>query len=227
MNRLISILSILGLLTSCNPTDNQKKDSRATKSKTDSLVHIESFYIDQSEVNSNRYKEFYACPFDKFINDPKTSQLAKDIYLDNEWNLNNDEEALALLDSLTAMDKSSRQFYFKVVTLTYDKADGYFSEGLGNAGKEYVENNTHEFATHFDNNECCTNQDLETWAKIVMLEFSLIFSETEHKAMMDDFIKKLNKECTACSENQKETIKRFGAILNEEWKEFLIQPKRL
>lgn len=67
-----------------------------------------------NEINGgSEYKEFYNCNFDKFVNDPKTPKLAKDIYLDKEWNLNNDTEALALLDSLTAKDKTSRPFFLK------------------------------------------------------------------------------------------------------------------
>jgi hypothetical protein len=110
------------------------------KAKT---VHVDSSYIDSNEINDvggQPYKEFHNCNFDEFIADKKTPKLAKDIYLDNDWNLRNDNEALALLDSLTAKNNQSRPFYFKVVTKTYLKSDGYFSEGLGLAGKEYVEN---------------------------------------------------------------------------------------
>lgn len=40
-------------------------------------------------------------------------------------------------------------------TKTHKKSDGYFSEGLGLAGKEYVENNTKEFISNFDNKDMC------------------------------------------------------------------------
>jgi hypothetical protein len=110
MKLTVIIILTFGLLSCNNSADKNSVDNETAK---DSLVHIDSFYIDENEINGgSEYKEFYDCDFDKFVNDPKTPKLAKDIYLDKEWNLNNDTEALALLDSLTAKDKTSRPFYF-------------------------------------------------------------------------------------------------------------------
>ena len=161
------------------------------------------------------------CKIDQFLNGSNVPKLAKDIYLDNDWNLSNDNEALALLDSLTAKNKTSRPFYFKVVTKTYKKSDGYFSEGLGLAGKEYVENNTKEFIANFDDKTCFTDNDLTTWANIVILEFSISGEGEYDKPIIDDYIKKLKLNCKDCLPTQKENINRFSLTLKNEWKEFL------
>ena len=219
----LTVITILtfGLLSCNNPTDKNSVDNKTAK---DSLVHIDSFYINENEIKGgSEYKEFYDCDFDKFVNDAKTPKLAKDIYLDKEWNLNNDNEALALLDSLTAKDKNSRPFYFKVVTKTEKKSDGYFSEGLGYAGYNYVLNNTQEFASYFDNELCHTDSDLETWADIVIMEFSISGEGSYDKPIVDDYIKKLKSNCKNCSTTQKETINKFGLTLKEKWDEFLKQ----
>jgi len=184
-------------------------------------IHIDSIYIDSTEIGGDYNKEYRNCNFDNFIADKKTPKFAKDIYLDNDWNLSNDNKALALLDSLTAKNKTSRPFYFKVVTKTYKKSDGYFSEGLGLAGKEYVENNTKEFISNFDNKDCFTDNDLTTWAKIVILEFSISREGEYDKPIIDDYIKKLKSNCKECSPTQKENISKFGLTLKNEWKEFL------
>lgn len=212
------IISLFGLIACNNQTD---KNVVGEKAKT---VHVDSLYIDSNEINGaggKPFKEFHNCNFDNFIADKKTPNLAKDIYLDNDWNLSNDNDALALLDSLTAKNKTSRPFYFKVVTKTYKKSDGYFSEGLGLAGKEYVENNTKEFIANFDNKDCFTDNDLTTWAKIVILEFSISGEGEYDKPLIDDYIKKLKLNCRDCSPTQKENINKFGLTLKNEWKEFL------
>jgi hypothetical protein len=212
------IILLFGLVACNNRTDKNVVDEKA---KT---VHVDSSYIDSNEINDvggQPYKEFHNCNFDEFIADKKTPKLAKDIYLDNDWNLRNDNEALALLDSLTAKNKQSRPFYFKVVTKTYLKSDGYFSEGLGLAGKEYVENNTKEFITYFDNKDCFTDNDLTTWAKIVILEFSISGEGEYDKPIIDAYIKKLKSNSNDCSSTQKENINKFGLTLKREWKEFL------
>ncbi len=218
MKLTVIIILTFGLLSCNNSADKKTVDNETAK---DSLVHIDTFYIDQNEVNSNEYKEFHQCDFDKFLNDPKTPKLAKDIYLDKEWNLRNDTEALALLDSLTAKDKTSRPFYFKVVTKSEKKSDGYYSEGLGYAGYIYVLNNTQEFASYFDNKQCHTDNDLATWADIVIMEFSISGEGSYDKPIVDDYIKKLKSNCKDCSTAQKETINKFGLTLKEKWNEFL------
>src|SRR3989337_3274580 len=94
---LITILAF-GFFACNNSTD---KKSVVNETAKDSLVLADNSYNAKNEVNINEY----SCDFDKFVKDSKTPKLAKDIYLDNEWNLSNDNEALALLDSLTAKDK--------------------------------------------------------------------------------------------------------------------------
>ncbi len=215
------IIALFGL-TACNNRTDKTWGDEKTK-----IVHVDSLYIDSNEVNGSGgqpYKEFHNCNFDNFIKDKRTPKLAKDIYLDNDWNLSNDNEALALLDSLTAKNKTSRPFYFKVVTKTYKKSDGYFSEGLGLAGKEYVENNTQEFATYFDNEECFTDKDLETWADIVLLEIHLEqdnVETTKEEHLIYGYCRKLKKQSANYPETQRETISKFIKILNNKWGEFL------
>jgi len=218
MKLTVIIILTFGLLSCKNSADKKSVDNETAK---DSLVHIDTFYIDQNELNGNEYKEFHQCDFDKFLNNPKTPKLAKDIYLDKEWNLRNDTEALALLDSLTAKNKTSRPFYFKVVTKSEKKSDGYYSEGLGLAGYAFVLNNTQEFASYFDDKLCNTENDLAIWADIVIMEFSISGEGSYDKPIVDDYIKKLKSNCKDCSTTQKETINKFDLALKEKWSEFL------
>ena len=206
------IISLIGLTACNNRTDKNVVNEKAN------TIHIDSIYIDSTEIGGDYNKEYRNC---NFIADKKTPKFAKDIYLDNDWNLSNDNQALPLLDSLTAKNKMSRPFYFKVVTKTYKKSDGYFSEGLGLAGKEYVENNTKEFISNFDNKDCFTDNDLTTWAKIIILEFSISREGEYDKPIIDDYIKKLKSNCKECSPTQKENISKFVLTLKNEWKEFL------
>ena len=133
--KLVGIISLFGFVACKNKADKNIVDEKTKK------VHIYSVYRNSKEAGGD-YNEYHNCNFDNFIADKRTPKLAKDIYLDNEWNLNNGIEILALLDSLSAKNKTSRPFYFKVLTKAYKKSDGYFAEGLGLAGKEYLENNT-------------------------------------------------------------------------------------
>lgn len=218
------IILQFGLVTACNNRIDQKVVEKQNKT-----IRIDSLHTDSSKINRNgeeTYREIHNCNFDSFISDKKTPKLAKDIYLDNNWNLSNDKEALALLDSLTTKNRLSRPFYFKVITKTYKKSDGYFSEGLGLAGKEYVEKHTKDFASNFDNKDCFTNNDLETWADIVLLEIQLQqdnIETTKEEHIIYGYCRKLKKQSENYADTQKETISKFTKILQIKWREILKQ----
>ena len=107
----------------------------------------------------------------------KTSTLTKLEWLAKEI-FNNDsqysEEPLTYFEYLKSSDIKTREFYFRVLTNSYKNADGAYAEGIGNLGKEFVENNPQEFATFFENKTCFDDNDLKIWAKIALLEFEII-----------------------------------------------------
>jgi hypothetical protein len=160
------------------------------------------------------------CNFNAMATDKDISELAKNIYLNREWSLENDNEALALLDSLQARNKSSRAFYFKVVTKSYEKSDGYYSEVLGYLGKEYIANNTAEFIAFFDNSSCFTRADLMTWTKILIGEFSIIAEENDKRTIVKSYIKLLKSNVKNCTALQKENMNAFCVGLEKEWRKY-------
>lgn len=222
MKRTTIIISLLGL-TACN----NRPDISAVKEQSKS-AQVDSLNIDLNEIigsGGQAYNEFQDCNFDEFIKDNKTPKLAKDIYLNNEWNLGNDNEALALLDSLNAKNKDSKPFYFKVVSLTIKKSDGYFSEGLGLIGKEFIENNTIEFVNNFSNKECFTKDDLNNWADIVMLELGMFVEEMATNNVVEEYINTLQVNCRNCNPKQKETLKIFVQLLLNKKDKLLLEIK--
>lgn len=212
--RSILLLFLFGCSSAPNKISLKEKSSVQIK---DSVVRIDTFYMDLNEISSNGYREYFRCPFDEFVYDPAIPKFAKDVYLDHEWDLSNDSIVFEVLDKLNTEDVSTRPFYFKVVTKTYEKADGYYAEGLGGAGKDFVESNTPEFVAYFDNQECFTPKDLKTWVGIVMLEFSLEADNEIKNTFVDEYIQKLKSNCRNCSAAQKETLAKFSKMLHEEF----------
>ena len=215
MNWKIIFIMLIGL-TAC-----KNKTEKSPIKEVEKIISLDSLYSEVNNepvLNTESTTKITDCNFDKFISDNRISKIAKDIYLDNNWKLDN---ALGLLDSLTTKNKYSRPFYFKVVTLTYQKSDGAFSEGLGYEGKKYVKNNTKEFVSYFNSEKCFTEDDLRIWVNIIMLEFSLIANNEFDKNLIENYIEILNKNCLDCTENQKKTLKKFNSILRVKWNELL------
>lgn len=207
----IFVLSIVG----CKSSNDLKVD----KPKTSKSIQSDNYDLEKAKSNVQPN-----CNFENFISDKRTPKLAKDIYLDKDWNLSNDMEALALLDSLNANDISARPFYFKVTTKTYKKSDGYFSEALGATRYNYVLKNTQEFASHFDNKECFTENDLETWADIVLLEIHIEqenVETTKEEHLVHKYCRSLKKQSENYTASQEQTISNFIGILERKWGEFL------
>jgi hypothetical protein len=164
------------------------------------------------------------CVYDSYLKAPETSSLAKAIYLKKHWDLENDTLALALIDSLSAKNRDSRPFYFKVVTLSYAKADGYFAEALGYGGKRYVDSNTVEFLSRFDNHYCFSSRDLETWANILMLYFGIGADYKPDKQGMIKYTHQLESKCKNCSTTQLQTLSRLSELLKVKWEALLKKP---
>src|SRR5205085_8655127 len=120
-----------------------------------------------------------------------------------------------------ARDKKARPFYFRVVTNSYKQADGAYSEGLGNAGYEYVMSYPDEFSNYFVEQNAFTDNDLQTWANIVMLEFEIISEGEYDKPLVKNYLDSVSKNCRDCSFQQKKVLGKFGQYLNERWAGFL------
>jgi hypothetical protein len=205
--KFLTLLFLLVGIVACEQNADQKVASENNKT-----INLDSSKFDNYESNKP-FKELSKCSFDNFLAENRVNKLAKEIYFDKNWDLKIESEALSLLDSLNSKNKNSRPFYFKILTKAYQKSDGYFSESLGLAGKEYIEKHTKEFLTNFENKECYSEVDLETWANIVMLEFNVNMDDKFEKQPIYKFINKLKFNCKDCIASEKATLNNFALKL--------------
>ncbi len=182
-------------------------------SQLDSIQDLNNIILPQNDISY--------CSFDEILSDSKTPKLAKEIFNNTA---ENSDEPLAYFKYISSKDKQKKYFYFRVLTNSYKIADGSYSEGLGNFGKEFIENNPKEFSAFFDKKECFNDNDLKIWAKIVILEFQIIDENVETgkgETLVESYSKKLIKDCEEFPESQKKTIKKFTNYLKNEWGDFL------
>ena len=204
MKILISLLISICIISCGEGTDKQ-------------VSNLKSNNIDTSLTTQNRTTDRWH--FKKYLSDPNTPQLAKNIFNSN-WKLK-DEEPLGFLEKLHGRDKEARPFYFRVATNSKAQADGAYSEGLGNAGYEYVQSYPDEFSNYFVGQDAFTDQDLKTWADIVISEFEIIGENEYDRPLIKNYLDTVRKKCKTCSAQQKDIIERFGRYLDERWSEYL------
>ncbi|MGX7666734.1 hypothetical protein [Flavobacterium pedocola] len=203
------VLGLLASMISCK-NNEQVYTKEQGKSTSAEMKTVEDKKI-QTETTPALQDD---CDLLKFLNDPKTPKLAKALF---ENKAKNDDAALAYFEKLKSSDTNERSFYFKVITNSYNIADGAYAEGLGYSGLNYVETNTLDFIAYFENKKCFTDNDLKTWSKIVLLEFSLQFENENDRNIVNTFVSKLNQKCADCNASQKETLRKFNHYLTEAW----------
>lgn len=218
MKHIVYILT-LGVLIFLFSCKQNEKEEVSHIEKGESMPNPEEHITNKLLVTDNEK----TCNFDKMLSDSKTPKLAIKLFNSHpEYS----EEPLSYFAYLKNSDKETREFYFRVLTNSYKIADGALAEGLGNLGKEFIENNPHEFAEFFDNKSCFSDIDLNTWAKIALLEFEIIDENIDTgkgESLVDRYCKKLIIDSSQYSESQKETIKKFCDFLKTEWGNFLKQ----
>lgn len=218
MKHLLTIGLTL-IFVACGQKSNTKN---SVVEKKESVTQT-SMKKDSALTEKEDIKTIHKSDFEKFLKDPKTPKMATELY-HNTYKLK-DDEPLELLENLDSKDVLKRWFYFRVITNSYKISDSSYSEGLGNVGKEYIENKTCEFTSYFDNKECFTDRDLETWADIALLEFE-ITGETDNgydKKIVVDYNKKIKENCKNATANQKATIEKFCKLLDMKYNEYIKQ----
>ena len=165
------------------------------------LIKDEKFrQISLDEKIGNRTLEDY-------LSDEKISQTFKDVFQQRQ-SLNDDDETLALIDSLFSSDKERHPFYFVLVTRAMWWSDGAFSEPLVMAAKKYVELNTQQFLEYFSTEPVLTMFDFEQWAKYTLYEI-LVDAEGKEKEQIEKTKNLMTKNCVECSTKKIEMIEKF------------------
>lgn len=217
LSKLLLVISLASTI-SCQQNTNSKK--LITHANGELLPNPEGNKKDSTMLAAydSAKDKFH---FKKYLKDPRTPLLAKNIFY-NKWQLN-DDEPLTLLNKLYADDMDARPFYFRVITNSYSKADGAYSEGLGNAGYEYIKNNVAEFTNYFTEADGFTDNDLRTWAKIVLLEIKLDYDNTEYDKylLIKNYVQAVEKNCNNCKQAQLNVLNKFEYYLQESWTEYL------
>ena len=209
-----------------NSVKNKDSVTQTSQENNESIVSQkqDSVMIQQDSIANQKenIKMIHKSDFEKFLKDPKTPKMAIELY-HNTFKLK-EGDPIELLENLESKDTLKRWFYFRVITNSYKISDGAYAEGLCNIAKEYIENNTCEFASYFDNKECFNDKDLDIWASMAMSEFAII-GEIERnkydKTIVDKYNKKLKENCKSATKNQQETINKFCKQLKNNWIEFL------
>jgi hypothetical protein len=203
--RNIILLSITIVLANCNSADNTQK-SKITPDTVMQIVTVDTFVALQKDTADNKLI-FAGHPISFYLSHRQIPQVCKDIY-NKKRLISDDNEVLALIDSIFTPNNETRPFYFLTLTQTMEKADGAYAEPLGIMGKDFVEKRTKEFLNYFINEPMLTNEDFDEWVSTVVGEIQ-ISAEGHEKKEADNVKKKMFANCSDCNEQQKLKLENF------------------
>jgi len=146
-------------------------------------------------------------PLRQYLADDKIPNAFKTVF-QGEKALNDDEETLALIDSLFSKDRERHPFYFVLATRTMWWSDGAFSEPLCEKAKKYVETETKQFLKYFGTEKVLTEADFNKWTEYVAGEIG-ITAENKELQEAENVRKRMMKSCSDCTLAEQKEIDRF------------------
>ncbi len=143
----------------------------------------------------------------QYLADDKIPNVFKTVF-QGERALNDDEETLALIDSLFSKDSERHPFYFVLATRTMWWSDGAFSEPLGEKAKKYVETETKQFLKYFETEKVLTESDFNKWTEYVAGEIG-ITDENNELQEAENVRKRMMESYSDCTLAEQKEIDRF------------------
>ena len=191
----ILILFFGSLLISCG---NQTVDNSVIDSSykdTIKATTIDSFYMDEAEINSNEWKEYESdssinnspmqTELDNALKNELIDNYYKEIYKKGKLITTDDYKMESIPDSLFSNNPETDLFYFIVFTKSMNGSDGYYSEALGLSAFDFVTQKTEWFANYFNIAPRLTENDLDNWVGSVYGEIQISRENKEAKAISE------------------------------------------
>ncbi len=113
-----------------------------------------------------------------------------------------------MMDSLNAVNKSARPFYFTVFDKIMKHADGALSEAIGNYALTYVEQNPVEL---FQNLGKLEKHRFDAWASFVGIELFLSANNAEEG--YKKFAETFSRNCKGCSKAEVQKMNAFNKLV--------------
>jgi hypothetical protein len=192
-NRNILFLLFGLVLISCGNQQTKHTETESNSADTLKTVTIDSFYMDESEINSNEWKEYKTdstvsnspmqIELDNALKNESIDNYYKEVYRTEKLISADDNKMLSITDSLFTNDSETDLFYFIVFTKSMNGSDGFYSEALGLSAFDFVTKKTEWFVDYFNIAPKLTNKDMENWANYVYGEIQISREDEEGKAI--------------------------------------------
>jgi hypothetical protein len=215
LNKYLILLSLTFLISNCNSFEKNENKNKKDDSTESQLITKDSIKITKPEIERNKeiteFDEFYGRKISYYLSHSEIPLVCKEIFL-KKRKVSDDNEVLALMDSLFTKNNETRPFYFLTLTRTMEKADGAYAEPLGIMSKKFVENHTKEFFDYFINEPLLSQNDFKEWALTVIGEIKIV-AENNEREEFESLKTIMTNNCSECDLKQKEKLNEFLKLI--------------
>ena len=207
----------VAVLISCGNQQTDHSKTESNSSDTIKTVTVDSFYMDESEINSNEWKEYKSdstiskspmqIELDNALKNESIDNYYKEVYQKEKLISADDNKMLSITDSLFTKNPETDLFYFIVFTKSMNGSDGFYSEALGLSAFDFVTNKTEWFADYFNIAPKLTDKDMDNWADYVYGEIQISREGEELEAIEELELVALN--------NIKEARKEYRPVIEK------------
>lgn len=128
--------------------------------------------------------------------------MAKGLARGQGFDLNDDNGALAIVDSLNSRDPLARAFYFWLVSRSLHYSDGYYGEAISVTAYHLYDTLPCEFLGHFVRSECISPEEQSLWSSELGFEFFLN-SDNIANGKFERVQKWVRDKCEPCSAQER------------------------
>jgi hypothetical protein len=206
---LLTSLLLIGAICACQSASETHTVSNAEPTVVDQAVALpKALPYDTARLQR---ESFGGRPILFYLRHPQIPQVAKDLYLGRAEPAD-DDQTLALMDSVFTKNTVTQPFYFLVLTRTMPVADGAYAEPLGLMVKEFIEQQPARFAGYFLTEKLLTSKDFDNWAEFVAMEFHRDNEDNEASASAA-WAKDQLAHCTNCSAAGQNKLREFTELV--------------
>ena len=202
---------LLSAISACQSGPEKRIASGPTTNEAEqATVQPKGLPYDTAQLQQD---SFGGHPILFYLRHPQIPQVAKDLYLGRAEPTDNDE-TLALMDSIFTKNTVTQPFYFLTLTRTMPKADGAYAEPLVIMAKEFAEQQPKRFTTYFLAEKLLTVKDFNNWGECVAMEF-YTSNEGREVSARAAWAKARLANCKKCSAAEKSKLREFTELVSQ------------
>lgn len=193
-------IPIMGQSLASFLTDDATVEALSTPPILDLKSSVDSLPPKDVPINDTAQYSPFEAKITAALQDASVPTYFKEVYKAGKLlPCRDDNEILAICDSLSSSNSEHAYFYFMLFTKSLKSADGFYAEAVCGYSYSFLLEHTEAFADYFNRSDQLTEENLAEWAICAYGEIAISEEQREralshYKAMLNNQVQQYRKE---------------------------------